>query len=215
MPLNSSAIGDLLNLISHKPNQPTPSFTPAISMLATPRPTPPSDPFQSAVTTAKQQYPRIANIPFMLTKGTGPGWSETYEPEDDLNPHRGSWTVQLRSQEALANPHKWADTVALESIHALQANDKRYQQFTDRFVKSMTPEQTSDAKRAYERDKKVFGVTEPFDKWLSRVQAQEYIRGGVFPHAVPGWIGPKGEGRYTPEQMKLMDEITQYLKTSD
>lgn len=174
---------------------------------------PPPDPMQQAVTEAKTKYPRFANIPIKLTTGKGPGWSETYEPEDEQNPHPGNWTVQLRSPEAINGKVPHSSTIGFEMIHALQASDPQYQKMTDRFVKSMTPDQLADARKAYVRDKKVFGTTESFDKWLPRVQAQEYIRGGIFTDVIPNWVGAKGEGRYTPEQTKLLDQIRQYLQT--
>lgn len=178
-------------------------------------PQPQADPYQSAVQDAKQRYPRISNIPFTLTTGSGPGMSETYEPDDPANPHKGNWTVQLRHPSVVGNRSTWSDYIALESLHPLYANDKGYQQLTKQFVQSMTPEQMKAAKAAYEHDKKVFGDTsESFEKWLPRVQAQEYIRGMIFPKASPGWLGPKGEGGYTSKQLKLGQQIDQYLRSS-
>lgn len=195
-----------------------------MQMLNQPRPTSPTiipqglpnapDPYAAAVAQAKQRYPRIGHVPFALVKGSGPGMSETYEPEDEENPRPGSWTIQLRDPSVLNNPSKWANYIALESIHALQAQDPKYQQFTEQFINSMTPRQLKASQYAYNRDKKVFGVTEPFDKWLRRVQAQEYIPGGVFTDEIKNWIGPNGEGQYTPEQMKLLNQIQQYLQSS-
>lgn len=179
------------------------------------------DPFAAAVMQAKQQYPRFAKLPLALTKGTGPMYSETYPPEEDENPVPGKWTIQLRSPEALGDQKKWPDEVSLEAIHGLQATDPGYQKLTDEFVHSMTHDQLSDARRAYQRDMKNAGGNfmntgqpEPFDSWMKRVQAQEYIRGGIFTKVIPNWIGPKGEGRYTPAQMKLLDKIKNYLQTS-
>lgn len=125
--------------------------------------------------------------------------------------------MQLRDSGVKNDPSAWKDYIGLESLHPLYANDKGYQELTKEFVKTLkaNPAQMADIHRAYDRDKKVFGTKESFDKWLPRVQAQEYIRGGIFTKQIPGWVGPKGEGRYTPEQMKLLDRIKQYLSTSD
>ena len=77
----------------------------------------------------------------------------------------------------------------------------------------MTPEQVGATKRLYDKEVQQ-GEQRPFDKWLQTVQAQEYIRGGVFPKLIPNWVGPKGEGRYTPQQMKLFQKIQGYLGSS-
>lgn len=181
---------------------------------ATPAPTP--DPYAAAIQQAKQQYPRIARIPFKLTTGKGPGMSETFEPDDEDNPHKGNWTVQLRHPSVVNNPASWPDYIALESLHPLYAQDKGYQGLTDQFVKSMTPAQLADAKRGFARDQQMFpedkGKT-TFNDWLPRVQAQEYIRGMIFPKASPGWLGPQGEGRYTPQQLQLGAQIQKYLQS--
>ena len=167
---------------------------------------------QQAVTTEQQRYPRIANVPMALTTGVGPGYSETYEPDDPQNPVQGKWNVQLRDPNAISNQTQWPSDVGLEAIHALQANDPRYQSMTKQFTQMMSPGQLADAHQAYLRDQKTFGTTEPFDKWLQRVQAQEYIRGGIFTDVIPNWVGPKGEGHYTPQETQLLDQIKGYLQ---
>ncbi len=142
--------------------------------------------------------------------------SETFPPDERGNPNPGNWTVQLRDPSVVKDKSVWPEYVGLESIHQLQAKDTKYQQFTEQFVKSMTPDQQRAARRTYDRNKKLFGEdARPYDQWLRDVQAQEYIRGGIFTKAIPGWIGPKGEGGYTSAQMKLLDQIKQYLQTSD
>jgi hypothetical protein len=194
---------DLLTIAGRFPSvQPTATATP--------------DPYAAAIQQAKQKYPRIASIPFKLTTGKGPGMSETYEPDDEDNPHKGNWTVQLRHPSVINNPSSWPDYVALESLHPLYAHDQGYRQLTNQFVKSMTPDQLADARRGFAKDQQMFpedrGKT-TFDDWLARVQAQEYIRGMIFPKANPGWLGPQGEGRYTPQQLQLGQQIQKYLQT--
>ena len=167
-----------------------------------------------AVEAAKQQYPRFNNLPLSLSVGVGPGFSETYFPDDPENPQPGKLNVQLRDPKAIKNKSQWPDDVSLEAIHGLQDTDPKYQKFTQSFVHSMTREQMAAARHAYERDKKEFGTTESFQKWLPRVQAQEYIRGMLFTKAIPNWVGPEGEGQYTPAQMNLGAQIERYLKSS-
>lgn len=189
-------------------------------------PTPPPAPqapavnpqmLSSAVATAKQRYPRLAGLPIALTMGTGPYESETYEPTDKANPMPGQWNIQLRSPKSMADPSIFPDTVASESLHALYAKDPQYQAQTKAFVSSMTPDQLGAAKKAYERQKATNNDVgnETFQQWLPRVQAQEYIRGHLFPNVNPGWTGPQGEGGYTPQQQKQLTALKSYLMTKD
>lgn len=170
-----------------------------------------------AVTQALSKYPWLRKLgPLALVQGTGPGESETYLPQDSDNPVPDHFTVQLRSARSSNNPNLWVDTLASEGLHGLQARDPIYQQFTKEFVSSMTPDQIADSRRAYQEDKKIFGDDgEPFQQWLPRVQAQEYIRGFVFPALNPGWTGPRGEGGYTPFQQKLLQRLKERLSPND
>lgn len=166
---------------------------------------------QQAVMDAKQQYPRLTKWPVVLDVGKGEGYSETYPPDEDANPHRPMWTVQLRHPSVVGDPSKWPDYLGLESLHWLQKEDPKYQQFTSQFINSMTDRQLGDAYQSYQRE----GDHRSFSEWLHTVQAQEYIRGGLFPRAIPNWLGPKGEGAYTPDQMRLLKQINQYLRSND
>ncbi len=175
------------------------------------KPPPPND-RDAAVAQAKQQYPRIADLPLALSVGRGPFMSETFQPDDPQNPLPGKLNVELRNPGVIADKSKWPDYVALEAIHGLQATDPQYQQFTKQFVQSMTQPQLADAKTRYQKlQQDGFGGS--YEDYLHDVQAQEYIRGMVFTKAIPNWIGPKGEGKYTPQQLQLGQQITRYLKT--
>ncbi len=169
-------------------------------------------PYSAAVGQSQKQYPRFADIPLALTTGVGPGFSETYPPSESNNPQPGKWTVQLRDPKAIADRKNWPDMVSLEAIHALQQNDPVYQIRSQQFIDSMTPGQQADSHRAYQRDRTEFGNTEPYEEYLPRVQAQEYLRGMLFPKVIPNWVGPKGEGQYTPQQMGLSKVIQSYLQ---
>jgi hypothetical protein len=110
-------------------------------------------------------------------------------------------------------------------LHWLQATDPTYQNFTEQFIKSMTPEQHASARQVYVKglaEAMETGQPEPYDlsphsnmrsydRFLRQVQAQEYIRGGGM-FKTSDWT--KGnKGGYTPEQMQLMQQINDYLKT--
>lgn len=177
-----------------------------------------------AVALAKQQFPRLANWNVKLTTGErkgddDPRQSETYFPDDPDNPTPGTWNLQLLNPKTIADKSLWPQYVGLESLHWLQDQDPQFQNYTEQFVKSMTPQQHADARQryteelaqAYQQPGNVGENLKSYDNWLRKVQALEYIRGGgMFPTS--SWL-KDNEGGYTPDQMKLMGQITNYLKT--
>ncbi len=170
-----------------------------------------ADPYADLAAKAKARWPRLAKYPIQ-TISSGPPiptGSETYPPTEDRNPHPGHWTIQLNPKKMTGDP---VSNVGLEMIHTLQGEDPQYQKFTDQFIQSMTPDQRKSTQRLYAKEKTA-GEHRPYDQWLKTVQAQEYIRGGIFTDVIPNWVGPKGEGGYTPQQAKLLDQIKQYLQT--
>lgn len=194
---------DLNKLLSGL-TQPRPSVAPM--GVGTP------DPYTTAIQRARLQYPwmkRFGNI--ALTQGTGAGESESYMPTAEDNPRPGSYTVQLR--KAANNPSYWPALLGRETIDWLARTDPVYKKAAAAFIKSMTPKQLSDARWAYQQDLKDFPEDKDrsFEDFLKGAQAQEYIGAYLVPESSPGWMGPKGEGQYTPEQIKLLDGLKTYL----
>lgn len=172
-----------------------------------------ADPYTDLAAKAKARWPRLAKYPIRTT-ALGPPiptGSETYPPNEDNNPFRGNWTIQLNPKKMTGDP---VSNVGLEMIHTLQGADPQYQKFTEQFIQSMTPDQKRSTQRLYAKEK-ADGEHRSYDQWLRTVQAQEYIRGGIFTDVIPNWVGPKGEGGYTPKQMKLFDQIKGYLQTPE
>jgi hypothetical protein len=158
-----------------------------------------------AVNKTLQRYPAFSTLgPIELTEGNGPYQSETYLPNDPDNPDPGKLDIQLRSAES-KDPGKYEDEVASEALHGVEATDPVYRALTQQFVKSMTPDELAESKQVFKQQ----GGGESFKDWLPRVQAQEYIRGALFPKL----DDPTGEWRsqLTPGQVKLMRLIQAYL----
>jgi len=190
-------------------------------------PTHPADPYAWAVQEANRRYPRIANIPMSLTYNPQrEGYSETLPPtgEDMLSartPTPGRWNVEMGESPYYYTPSSWPELVALESLHALQATDPRYQKMTAQFGTTLTPWQLQQARELYARQQKTMGVSEPFQSYLPHVHIPEMIRGQLFrklfdemEKAEFGGHNYPNENRLTPEQQKLIDQIGQYMRTS-
>lgn len=179
----------------------------------------------AAVKQAKQQWPRLAGWDVNLTTGSGPFMSETFSPEEPDNPTPGQWNIELRNPKTVANQGLWPEYVGLEGLHYLQTTDPQFQNLTEQFIASMTPEQHQRERARYQQQLSQ-ALEEPgankqrilspesnlssYDRWLRQVQALEYIRGGgMFPKS----IGKQSDRGYTAAQSKLLGQITDYLKT--
>jgi hypothetical protein len=165
-----------------------------------------------ALKEAVRRYPDLSTLPLAVTTGTGPYQSETYQPNDPENPMRGTLNVELRSRRS-QDLSTLPDWIGFESIHGLQQQDPIYQQFHQAFARTLTSDQLANSKQAYKREKAQdpHGIGS-FDDWLQNAQVPEYIRGYVFSDAVPGWVGPDGEGQYTSHQTALLNRLKQYLQ---
>lgn len=190
----TTTIGDLIQDRFATPIRPT-SVTPA-------------DPMATAVKEAKTRYPWLKRFDKVaITKGNGPYESESYMPDATDNPKPGHYTVEVRSDNMKKNPQQWADLLGREGLDWLARSDPVFQSTAQQFVASMSDKQI---KRSRERFKEE-GSKGTFDDFMREAEAQEYIGGYLTPQAAPGWTGPKGEGQYTPEQIRLLEQLRAYL----
>ena len=167
----------------------------------------------AAVVSAVKQYPWLGRLgaPISLTTGDGPYQSESYMPDAEDNPTKGHFTVQLRSEKMKNNQDIWPHLIASEGLDYLARKDPTYQVFAQAFTESMTTDQILNSYDRYQREVELSGEKRSFQEFLKGAQVQEYIRGYLFPKAAPGWTGPKGEGKYTSDQARLLTMLQAYL----
>jgi hypothetical protein len=182
-------------------------------------PSQPADPYAWAVQAANRQYPRLAQYNMRLTYNPKrEGYSETFPPKgEDANPFPGSWTVEMGNSPYYYNPQSWPGLVGLEGLHALQAEDPRYQAMTAQLQKTLNPQQLAQGRQRFEqnlaqdpRDKRTF------DQFLAQVFVPEVIRDRMFGplfHQMEGApVGGWNEYKLTPDQQKLIDQIDAYMR---
>jgi hypothetical protein len=182
-------------------------------------PTHPNDPYAWAVQQANQQYPRLAQYNMRLTYNPKrEGYSETFPPKgEEDNPFPGSWTVEMGNSPYYYNPKSWPGLVALEGLHALQAEDPRYQTMTAQLQKSLNDRQQQMAQQSYAknlaadpRDRRTL------DQFTAQVFVPELIRDRMFAplfHQMEGApVGGWNEYNLTPEQQKMIDQIDAYVR---
>lgn len=185
-------------------------------------PTHPADPYSWAVQAANREYPRLAQYNMRLTYNPKrEGYSETFPPKgEDANPFPGSWTVEMGNSPYYYNPKSWPGLVGLEGLHALQAEDPRYQEMTAQIQKSLNEKQLAQGRAFFQRNlAQDPGDKRTFDQFLAQVFVPEVIRDRMFAplfHQMEGApVGGWNEYRLSPEQQKMIDQIDRYMRTTD
>jgi hypothetical protein len=166
--------------------------------------------FDKAVQAAVKKYPWLSKLdaPIKLTAGTGPYETESFMPHEQENPEQGFYVVQLRSPRSKSNPALWPAILASESLDWLARMDPYYMKWSQAFLASMTNDQKANIARRY--NNRLPDDSSNYPRFL-RNMIQEYVRGYLFPEVAPGWIGPKGEGGYTPSQIQLLEALKSHL----
>lgn len=180
-----------------------------------------SDDYASAVKEAKRRYPRIASLPIVLTYNPKRERnSETFQPNTDENPQPKYWNIEMGREPYGSAKESWPELVGLESLHGLQETDPQYQQMVERIIKSYTPEQMARAHGAFQRDLSSGGVPNDFARYLRRVDAPELIRGRLWGNFFRQYESKYGHEYntyrgYTPEQVRMLDDLQSYLQSGD
>jgi len=184
-------------------------------------PTAPADQYAWAVQQANREYPRIAPFDFRLTYNPKrEGYSETFPPRgEEANPFPGHWAVEMGNSPLYRDPRSWPGIVALESLHALQAEDPRYQAMTTQLLRGLTPRQLEMGRRSY--DQRLVndpGDRRSYEQFMYQVFLPEMIRGRMFAPYFHRWENAPSSGwneyQYTHPQQKLIDQIEQYMRSS-
>lgn len=185
-------------------------------------PTQPADPYAWAVQAANRDYPRLSQYNMRLTYNPKrEGYSETFPPKgEEANPFPGHWTVEMGNSPYYYNPKSWPGLVALEGLHALQAEDPRYQAMAAGLQQSLlaNPQQVAILRDRYNRMIAQNHEQRTFEQYMPNVLVPEVIRDRMFAplfHQMEGSpVGGWNEYKLTPEQQKMIDQIDQYVRTT-
>jgi hypothetical protein len=128
---------------------------------------------------------------------------EFYPPEEEDNPHRGTYTAEIFNPDIQGKDLESA--IAADSLHGIKREDPLYAAMRTRFGQSLTPRQHAIDQRAYTEDQD----TRPFPQWMQDNRLDAYLRGYMFPDKADEW---RKSGMYTPEQQQQLDKILGYLK---
>lgn len=108
--------------------------------------------------------------------------------------------------EVYSNEVRPIDVLGDVVSHHLIENHPRIKGYYDTFVSSMTPEQRHRLREQYRYSKENFGERRPYDVWERTSGLPAYFRGYAFQQ----W--PDAEQMYTPEQLRMFDEMMGFLR---
>lgn len=152
---------------------------------------------------AQQQYPKIPrNVAYKENFGGGPGFLEYYPKgeTDSFDPSRPAMQVFSPKTRPI-------DIAGDLASHHMTDSDPVVGQAYRKFLMSMQPWQQQHLQRQYEHATKNEGEDRPFKDWAEASGQPAYFRGYAFDQ----W-GPEAKKMYTPEQIKMFDDMTTYLK---
>ena len=123
---------------------------------------------------------------------------EAFPPEERDNPQPGRYTVIRR------DPKTGTKDLLGETLHFLPKTDPKVGAVYQQFLSSMTPQQKQQLQAQYDRAK-TEGETRPFEQWSQLSGNDAWFRGYI--------SGQWPKEAYTPEQIKMFDDLHQYLKS--
>ncbi len=165
------------------------------------------------------EYPRIGKQLGNFAVERGPNLSdgrqlEYYAPDEEWNPYPGKSTIEIYKGDV--KPGELRNLIAGETMHLLggrgeggEPNDAAFAAMKDALIKSRTPEQRAIDQRVWEER---YADQMPYDDYIQRSRADEYVMGYLFPDAADEW---RKQNTYTDEQKDLLEQMRAHLRTAD
>lgn len=171
--------------------------------------------FNPMLEQVKKEYPVIGKFPFVVIRGEGPGYAETYPAWERDNPIPGQHVIEIRDKNL--SPDDLRTLIAGESLHFLggldqngQPIDPQFRQFKERFTNSLTDNQLAFERMQFRGDPQSVGVDDRnFEDWWESSRADAYLRGFMFSVGPENW---RDQGAYTPAQEQLLGAAQNYLR---
>ena len=160
---------------------------------------------------SKQEFPILNKIPFSMIMNQKPnlGYLEFWPPDEPGTPEVprpqafAPGTMGLEIYNPSTRP---IDVMGDIASHHLVKTNPKMRDYYQQFQSSLTPEQQMRLQTQYAHSQKNEGEQRSFEQWKEQTGLPGYFRGYPFKQ----WDNP--EQLYTPEQMKMFDEMMQYLR---
>lgn len=94
-------------------------------------------------------------------------------------------------------------------VHMMRYTDPVVKSYYDQFEKSLTPQQQAILQRQYAYHVANNGEKRPYQQWFEQSGLTQLFGGYAF-----GGTKKWPQSYYTPDQLKMFDQMMQYLKTA-
>lgn len=160
---------------------------------------------------AQAQYPILQGLglQYKYNPGGGQGFLEFWpgdEPGTPTSPRPKEFKPGQLGLEVFDPKTRPIDILGDVVSHHLINTDPIVKDYYEQFKSSMTPEQQYRLRDQYQYAQKYEQERRPFAQWKERSGLPGYFRGYAFQQ----W--ENAEELYTPDQIKLFDAMTTYLK---
>ena len=169
-----------------------------------------SDQGAKLLSQTQQQFPYLSdkNLSVIYTPNSSDKrMLEFYPPQEQGTPDQPRPPQLPLNQPGIQifNPKTSPMDILADYIsHYGVTSDPKLTQFYAQFVSSLNPQVMQ---QRYLWSVKNEGETRPFDEWLKMSGAPAYFRGYTFNQ----WPSEFNKTAYTPDQIKLLDTVRQYL----
>lgn len=163
------------------------------------------------VAQAKKEFPVLSGLDIMYktTPKANSGFLEFW-PGDESGtpeyPRPKEFPLGKAGVEIYDLNTRPIDVMGDVASHQLIYTDPKMKGYYQQFTQSMTPEQRARLQAQYEWAQKNENEQRPFEQWADRSGLPGYFRGYPFQQ----W--DKADELYTPEQIKMFDEMMVYLR---
>lgn len=161
---------------------------------------------------AKQQYQVLRNmdIAYADNPQEGKGYLEFWPPNEPgapESPRPQSIPLGKPGVEVYRGDTRPIDILGDVVSHHLINTDPKISSYYDKFRQSLNPSQQTILKEQYLHARDREGERRPYDQWLTMSGLPSYFRGYAFQQ----WPQQNIDKYYTPEQIKMFDEMGSYL----
>lgn len=164
------------------------------------------------MSTAQQQYPILQGLDlgYKYNPGGGSGFLEFW-PADETgtpsSPRPSEFPMGKPGVEVYDPKTRPIDVLGDIVSHHLIHTDPTIKHYYQQFQDSMTSDQHATLRDQYDYAQKNQNEQRPYDVWAEHSGIPSYFRGYPFQQ----W--DKAEQMYTPDQLKMFDQMMMYLKS--
>jgi hypothetical protein len=164
---------------------------------------------------ARQQFPILnnPNLHYLYTPRSGPDvpYLETFPPGEGGGPGEprpSQFPMNQYGIQVYKPDTQPVNILGDAVVHMMRFTDPTIKKYYSDFEQSLTPQQQAILQRQYQHHVQYNGEKRPYQQWYEQSGLTQLFGGYVF-----GGTKKWPTSYYTPEQLKMFDQMMQYLQT--